>query len=134
MIYDFCHILNNINVYDKHYKEYLLHHISVILFGTENSVMNNIKAFQELVKVEITIPFMNTLWFCKKYNINNAYTKILKVIFFLLYSYYRIYNVFFYLYKSHKGNASYMVQLLFFCVGFLNIKWYRSIVKIALKK
>ena len=57
MIYDFFHILNNINVYDKHYKEYLLHHISVLLFVTESNVMNNLKAFQELVMVEITVPF-----------------------------------------------------------------------------
>ena len=134
MVYDTFHILNNINLYEKHYKNYLLHHMSVLLFVTESNVMNNIKAFQELVMVEITVPFMNILWFCKKYNVNNSYTKILKVIFFLLYSYYRIYNVLFNLYKNHKEYATYSVQLLYFFVGILNIIWYRSIIKIALKK
>lgn len=134
MIYDSYHILQNISAYQKHYVEYLIHHGVVILLSIIPLTTSYLNLLKELVMVETSVPFMNILWICKKYKIDNMQTKILKYVFFLVYTYYRIYNLLLLLHKNYINNSSYKIQSLLLFLSLLNLKWYGSIIKIAFKQ
>jgi len=132
MIYDTFHVLQNISVYQKHYIEYLIHHGVVILLSTIPLTTSFLNLLKELAMLETSVPFMNILWICKKHNIDNMHTKILKYVFFFVYTYYRIYHLLHLLHKSYLDKSSYTIQSLLLFLSLLNVKWYGSIIKIAL--
>lgn len=134
MIYDTFHVLQHISMYKKHYIEYLIHHGVVILLSIIPLTTSYLNILKELVMVETSVPFMNILWICKKHNIDNMRTKILKYVFFLVYTYYRIYHLLLLLHKSYLNNSPYTIQSLLLFLSLLNLKWYGSIIKIAFKQ
>ena len=130
LIYDIGHILFNIDLYRKNnaYINYIIHHIacSLICLSELSALYPNIAS--NLLMLEITVPVGNFIWFTKYHHIDKLYCGMLKFIYFILFSYYRVYKLLYLTIISfYDVKFSGIFFLLF--LSTINMYWYIMLIK-----
>ena len=130
MIYDIIHIVRYKDIYKKnngHVKCLTHHAITLLVINTSLPLIYpNITSY--LLNMEITIPFINAAWFIKYYKQPKIYENLGKIMFILLYSFFRVYKL---LYITiwhgydtiHPAATLFLVSLLY-----INLLWYADIL------
>lgn len=130
---DLFHVVLNRELYKNNYNTYITHHIVSFFICSSDLPKLYPVISKNMLLLENTVPIGNMIWFAKYYN-KNHYDIILKIMFFLSYSYFRIYHTIHMAIISYYGGYPIEVHLFIWCILFLNISWYRTIVKFAYNK
>lgn len=136
LLYDTGHILSNLDLYKKKRKlhiTFLCHHIFTFALCSSTYPIDYPTTASNLLMVERTIPIGNLLWFSKFYNFDPLYRVLIKIIFFVAYTYYRIYHLSYIIYQ-HYHNTKEMFSVYFgILILLINYTWYfKAIQKIGL--
>lgn len=133
-IYDTGFLFSNRRLFKRTFYPFILHHLlsismSYVLLTSESAR----DIILDLYKLEATVPIGNAIWLCRHYNIDDYRTRGLKILFLLMFGYYRVYYFFMVNYKYFKENKH--MLLLFFSSSLwtVNFKWFLKIIRIALK-
>jgi len=130
LIYDMGHILLNLELYKKNYTyaNYIVHHI--ITLSLCLSQLPNIypSIASDLLNLETTVPIGNLIWFSSRHHIEKDYSTGLKLLYFALFSYYRIYKLI-NLSINNINIDSYYGILFLLLLTALNISWYVKLIK-----
>ena len=130
LLYDTVRMLCNKDnsIDNKMYILFLSHH--VITFALCNSIYPSMypDATSSILMVEMTIPVSNLLWFLKFYNIEPLYRTLIKALYFLLYTYYRVYNLTYILINHYYEYSD--TPAFYFLLGIIiiNVLWYVKII------
>lgn len=130
LIYDIGHILFNMELYRKNnaYINYIIHHIACLSICLSELPTLYPTIASNLLMLEITVPVGNLIWFTKHHHINKLYCSMLKLLYFMLFSYYRVYKLLYLtIITIYDVKISGTIFLLF--LSSINMYWYVMLIK-----
>ena len=130
LIYDIGHILMNLELYKKNYAyaNYIVHHIITLAICLSHLPNVYPSMASDLLKLEMTVPVGNLIWFSGRHNIEKIYVTGLKLLYFTLFTYYRILKLL-QLTINNITIDSYCGILFLLLLSTLNVSWYFKLVK-----
>lgn len=136
LLYDMGHILSNLDLYKKNkmYITYLCHHIFTLAICSSSFPMQYQISTSNILMIERTIPIGNLLWFSKFYNFETLYRSIIKGVYFIAYTYYRVYYLIYTVYYHYKITDEMYSFYFGMLILLINIGWYVQVVKKILLK
>ena len=113
----------------------LIHHITCLLVFTITPYPQRFPDItSKLLIMERTIPIANAIWFLKQYNQKptknvQQLINILKAMFFVAFTYYRVIHLSLMSYDCYKNALPIQAQLSVYTLWAVNMAWYRKLVK-----
>jgi hypothetical protein len=133
LVYDTASIANNMHAYKNTAKDFIIHHLLAIYLCCGGYIEMYPEQASDLFKLERTVPLLNTLWFCRYYDIRNYKVSALNVLSLGVYTYYRVYCLGTIVYNNYVENADYTLQIFISSIFMLNMSWYVLLLNMARK-
>jgi hypothetical protein len=114
-------------------RQFLIHHIFSLALTMSPYPQMYPDITTKLLVVERTIPIANAIWFLKYYNQKptkkmQMLRKILKGVFFVAFTYYRVIHLSLMSYDCYKNSLPMQAQLGVYTIWAVNMVWYRKLV------
>ena len=134
LISDTIYLLCKTNPFHTKNQQFLVHHLFSLALTMSTYPLIYPEITGNILLVERTIPIANALWFLKHYNLKptqnvKQITKVLKVLFFTAFTYYRVIYLSFMSYHLTKMSIAMPVQLGMYSLCAMNMLWYKKLLK-----
>lgn len=132
LIQDTIHVVLNREMYKTNYINFILHHILTIGIIVSPYPALYPEIATRLLQMETTVSFGNMIWFSKYHKLCQFYQNMARMLFFISYTYYRVYLFTMIVFTLYSLQYPLPLQLCIYGVYIININWYKTIVRTAI--